>query len=92
MSNDIREGLKALPSRNRENVEKKLLALAQEILECLERNVTRKAIRDFLGSNGIKVSPTKFKSFLETHVLPKMQKTSSQALANARAMAQGRQE
>lgn len=88
----VRAALRAIPSRRRDQTETRLKELAADILESLNSHKTRKAIREALAKNGLKVSPTKFKIFLETHVLPKMPKTSGEALTNARAMAKGRQE
>jgi hypothetical protein len=86
---EIEEGLKSLQSRDRNQVESKLKDHAGTILACLERNVPRKNIREYLASKGVKVSPTKFKTFIEEHVLPKAKETTTEALADARKKAKG---
>lgn len=85
----VRAALRALPGRRQDQTEIRLKELAADILESLKSHKSRKAIREALAKNGIKVSPTKFKSFLETHVLPKLSITASQALADARSKANG---
>lgn len=87
--NKIKTGLLGLPSSKRSQVEDHLSEYVEEVLDCISRGVSRKVIRDFLVSQGIKVSAPKFKAFLEKSVLPKMSQTASQALTEARKTATG---
>jgi hypothetical protein len=87
--NKIKTGLLGLPSRKRSQVEDHLSVYVEEVLDCVKRGVPRKVIRDYLVSEGIKVSVPKFKIFLEKHVLPKIPKTAAQALVEATAVAKG---
>ena len=86
---EIKAGLQALPGRKTDQLENFLKEYVDDITECLQRNVPRKDIRAFLASHEIKISPIKFKAFLETHVLPKLRNTAEQALADARSKASG---
>lgn len=87
--NKIKTGLLGLPSSKRSQVEDLLNEYVEEVLDCISRGVSRKVIRDFLVSQGIKVSAPKFKVYLEKHVLPKMPKAPSQVLAEVRKTATG---
>lgn len=87
--NKIKKGLLGLPSSKRSQVDDHLIVYVEEVRDCISRGVSRKVIRDFLVSEGIKVSAPKFKIFLEKHVLPKISQTTSQALVEARSKANG---
>lgn len=85
----VRAALRAIPGRRRDQTEIRLKELTADILESLKSHKTRKAIREALAKNGLKVSPTKFKAYLDVHVLPKISQTTSQALVEARSKANG---
>ncbi len=87
--NKIKTGLMGLPSSKRSQVEDRLSEYVEEVLDCISRGVSRKVIRDFLVSQGIKVSAPKFKVFLEKHVLPKMPQAPGQVLAQVRKTTTG---
>lgn len=84
---EIKESMKALPTRKLMQVESSLRIFAAEISEQLQRGVTRKNIRDLLVSHGIKLSPSKFKEFLDQEILPTLPKTSAEVFKEIQAKA-----